>query len=78
MNALLGSVHYNQSGASFFGQVNAEASAASPSTQEEGTHNDVQHYAPQALQPAGADINTLDTWTNHPVMDSRRYAVIQL
>lgn len=32
--------------ASFFGQVNAEASAASPSTQEEGTNNDVQHNAP--------------------------------
>lgn len=47
MNALWGSVHHDQSGCvSFFGQVNAEASAASPSTQEEGTHNDVQHDAP--------------------------------
>lgn len=31
---------------SFFGQVNAEASTASPSTCEEGTHNDAQHNAP--------------------------------
>lgn len=31
---------------SFFGHVNAEASTASPSTWEEGTHNDAQHNAP--------------------------------
>lgn len=67
------SVHYDQSGGvSFFGQVNAEASAASPSTQEEGTHNDVQHDAPQALQPACAHKNTLDTWTDHPVMEIKK------
>lgn len=58
--------------------MNAEASAASPSTQEEGTHNDFQHNAPQALQPVGADRNTLDTGTNHPVTDIRRYVFIQL
>lgn len=31
---------------SFFGQVNAETSTASPSTQEDRAHYDVQHNAP--------------------------------
>lgn len=53
----------------FFGQVNAESSAASPSAQEEGTHNDVQHNAPQALQPVCANEDALDTRTNHPVVE---------
>lgn len=56
---------------SFLGHVNAEASAASPGAQEEGAHKDAQHNVPQALQPARADINTLHTWTDHPVVNRK-------
>ncbi|TNN84399.1 hypothetical protein EYF80_005392 [Liparis tanakae] len=41
--------------------VNAEASTASPSTREEGPHNDAQHDAPEALQPVGPDEDTIHT-----------------
>lgn len=53
---------------SFFGQVNAEAAAAFPSAREERVHNDSEHDPPQALQPAGADKDTLDAGTNKPVV----------
>lgn len=56
----------NHSGGSFLSQVNAEASAASADALEERAHNDTQQDAPQPLQPARADENTLDAWTNHP------------
>lgn len=46
--------------------MNAEASAASADAQEERAYDEVQEDAPQPLQPAGADDNSLDTWANHP------------
>lgn len=46
--------------------MNAEASAASADAQEERAYDEVQEDAPQPLQPARADDNGLDAWTNHP------------
>lgn len=56
----------NHPGVSFFSQVNAEAPAALAHAQEERTKDDFQQDAPQPLQPACADENTLDARTNHP------------
>lgn len=61
----------NLSGVSFFRKVNAEAPAASAHAQEERMHNDFQQDAPQPLQPACADENTLDAWTDHPDVKER-------
>lgn len=52
---------------SFFGHVHAEASVTFPCTQEERSHEDAQHDAPEALQPPSAHEDTLDTRTDHPV-----------
>lgn len=54
---------------SFFGQVDAVASAAPACTQQEGSHNHVQHDAPQALQPPRADEKKPGARANHPAMD---------
>lgn len=56
---------------SFFSQVNAEASAASADAQEERACDEVQEDAPQPLQPARADDNSPDAWTNHPGVAER-------
>lgn len=57
---------------SFFGQVDAESSAAPPCAQQEAPHDHVQHDAPQALQPPHADKKTLGARTNHPAMDAQK------
>lgn len=57
---------------SFFGQVNAEASTASPSTREEGPHNDAQHNAPEALEPVCPDEDTVATRTDNPVIERNK------
>lgn len=61
----------DHSGLSFFSQVNAKAPAASAHAEEERTHDDFQQDTPQPLQPACADENALDAWTNHPDVKAR-------
>lgn len=61
----------NRSAGSFFSQVDAEPPAAPAHAQEERMHDDFQQDAPQPLQPACADEDTLDAWTHHPDVRDR-------